>query len=251
MSPCLGSGSTCESHDNTFTCYCSTGRTGKFCEKLVDQADLAVASFTGRSLVTLRSPPSPGPAGSLALSVRPAKLRDCDLVTTEQFSLSLESGYVVLKSDGRLILRTPRPLTEGRWQELLLKTYRGDARLSVEGEAVQGEGLAAGGWQELEVGRGWRGCVKGLVVGHQPLSLVSRGEPFLLHREGLEECRCAGGCGEEQEEDMQGDQGDQGEEGEELRVRYRGELRTLKASKGEVLLDVLQPQAQASLQSQL
>ena len=79
VSPCLGPGSTCEEHDNTFTCYCAKvtiivtinnnnnntnnnntviiisykGRTGKFCEKVVAMADLVVAGFTGTSLVVV------------------------------------------------------------------------------------------------------------------------------------------------------------------------------------------------------
>ena len=54
-SPCLFGG-TCEAHDGTFTCFCTSDRTGDRCERQsVTDGDVAVASFDGRkSFVELR-----------------------------------------------------------------------------------------------------------------------------------------------------------------------------------------------------
>jgi len=187
VSPCLGPGSTCEEHDNTFTCYCAKGRTGKFCEKVIAMADLVVAGFTGSSLVVVRSPSSPNPGVSISLEVRPANL-DGVLISSSQFSLSLETGVPVLRSGGRQLLAARRPLRLHKWHSIRLSTYRGDARLSVQGQVATGSGLVDEELSALELGRNFHGCMRGLAIGHQPVSLVSPAEPLVQHSQGLEEC---------------------------------------------------------------
>jgi len=145
-SPCLGPGSTCESHDSTFTCYCSPGRSGKFCEKVTPQ-DLAVAGFSGRTLVTLRTPPSQGPAVSLTLRFRSRGMEGGVLVSTSQYSLTLEQGHLVLRSGESLILSTVSKLKAGVWYRVVLRTYREEARLTVGEEVVQG--VVQGGPQDI------------------------------------------------------------------------------------------------------
>lgn len=162
------------------------------------------------------------------------------LVSTSQYSLTLEQGHLVLRSGESLILSTVSKLKAGVWYRVVLRTYREEARLTVGEEVVQGVGLVSRYLGDtLEVGRGYMGCIEGLAVGHHTLSLVSGGEPFLVFREGLVECECQEqDCGGGQEGRMQGDQA-QGERGEGVRVRYRGKVRVLPATQGEVELDRL------------
>jgi len=264
VSPCLGPGSSCEEHDNTFTCYCAKGRTGKFCEKVIALADLVVAGFTGTSLVVVRSPSSPNPGVSISLEVKPAALNGV-LISSSQFTLSLETGVPVLRSGDRQLLSAHRPLRPHKWHSIRLSTYRGDARLSVQGQVVTGSGLV-GELSALELGRNFDGCMRGLAIGHQPVSLVSPAEPLVQHSQGLEECPCREGSCKDQGKrpckegacQLQGDQG-KGEEEEQsrrrkpqeqgvendnsdllVRVRYRGETRLLRPRGGKLELDSLQ-----------
>ena len=50
--PCDGGG-TCEEHDNTFTCFCPSDRTGDRCERRLSENDLRVPMFNGNSFVEL------------------------------------------------------------------------------------------------------------------------------------------------------------------------------------------------------
>ena len=52
QNPCQGGGS-CEEHDGTFTCFCTSDRTGDLCEKQLSENDVKVASFDGISFVEL------------------------------------------------------------------------------------------------------------------------------------------------------------------------------------------------------
>ena len=50
--PCDGGG-TCEEHDNTFTCFCPSDRTGDRCERRLSENDLRIPMFNGNSFVEL------------------------------------------------------------------------------------------------------------------------------------------------------------------------------------------------------
>ena len=43
----------CEEHDGTFTCFCTTDRTGDRCEKQLSENDIKVAQFSRHSFVEL------------------------------------------------------------------------------------------------------------------------------------------------------------------------------------------------------
>ena len=51
--PCLGGGS-CEEHDGTFTCFCTTDRTGERCERQLTDKDVQVPSFDGSAFVEMK-----------------------------------------------------------------------------------------------------------------------------------------------------------------------------------------------------
>ncbi len=52
--PCHG-GATCEDHDGTFTCFCTSDRTGDTCDRQLDHTDVHVAAFDGAAFVELKS----------------------------------------------------------------------------------------------------------------------------------------------------------------------------------------------------
>ena len=43
----------CEEHDGTFTCFCTSDRTGDKCEKRLSKNDIKVIQFDGKSFVEL------------------------------------------------------------------------------------------------------------------------------------------------------------------------------------------------------
>ena len=51
--PCLGGGS-CEEHDGTFTCFCTSDRTGERCERQLTDQDVQVPSFDGFAFVEMK-----------------------------------------------------------------------------------------------------------------------------------------------------------------------------------------------------
>lgn len=69
--PCLGGG-TCEAHDGTFTCFCTTDRTGERCERALSlsRGDVKVAGFDGASFVELRAVESAEHKFSLEMEFR-------------------------------------------------------------------------------------------------------------------------------------------------------------------------------------
>ena len=50
--PCEGGGM-CEEHDGTFTCFCTSDRTGDRCEKKLSAHDIKIAQFNRHSFVEL------------------------------------------------------------------------------------------------------------------------------------------------------------------------------------------------------
>ena len=51
--PCQGGGM-CEEHDGTFTCFCTSDRTGDRCEKELSEHDIKIAKFSRHSFVELQ-----------------------------------------------------------------------------------------------------------------------------------------------------------------------------------------------------
>ena len=204
LSPCQGGGS-CEPHDGTFTCYCVGGRGGQFCEKMmVGHSGHMVAHFSGQSYVRIRSVATGGPRTSIRIKIRPA-MRDGVILYSSMYpghnlSLALLGGHVQFRyhlGEDHLVLQSPQQVSLGSWHNLVLHTYHGDAMLKVDSDdPVMGSleaGRITGLGAELVIGgvegqEGYRGCLAGLKIGHQPVSLVSHREPLLVEREGVGEC---------------------------------------------------------------
>ena len=209
-SPCEGGGS-CEEHDGTFTCYCTEGRLGRFCEKKIENTNSSVASFHGRSFVKLKSVPNSSLRVSIRFSFRTFRSSGVLFFSGEEHGGDhgdkLEIGVVgdhvhLSYSIGGVLvtLSSPQPVLLGAWHSVTVQRYRGDGMLSVDGRSAvtgsTGGSLARqylgnysyiGGVQGSDR-RGLEGCVKDLRYGLQHVSLVSSAEPLLLSSVGVGEC---------------------------------------------------------------
>ena len=207
-SPCLGGGS-CESHDGTFTCYCTEGRTGQFCEKAVDKADIQTAGFTGQSFVMIKNPAMTGPRSSVVMRFKPLKEDGVIMFSTSDndqsvrnISLSLRSGFVEFRykePSGHLTLLSSSRIVPGYWHSLSLHTYHGDAMLQLDQEdpvlGTFGRGKISGlgprvniGGKTPESADGYHGCVSHLRLGQHSVSFNSPRGSLLLESEGLTSC---------------------------------------------------------------
>ena len=211
-SPCLGGGS-CESHDGTFTCYCTVGRWGQYCEKVVSSSPRGRmgGQFSGQSYVKVKSVGTVGPRTSITVKFRPVE-RDgvmmFSYLDSGNISLSLVGGHVQFRyhlGGDHLVLQSPYQVTLKYWHNLILQTYHADVMLKLDTQepilgSLQGGKLAGlgsevfiGGVYQSGMELGFQGCLKGVKFGHQTFSLVSELEPLLIEQRGVEEC----GGGEE------------------------------------------------------
>ena len=212
-SPCEGGG-TCEEHDGTFTCYCTQGRLGKFCQERIGDTAVRVAAFSGQSFVRLRQVQSSVVRTDIRMRFRTFARSGLLLHSSEQgpgkegdkLEISVVDYQIQLayRLGGlSVIITSPEPILPGTWHRLHVQRYRGDGQLRVDGrDPVHGQ--AVGSRASLKLGnysyvggvpdsgaelvQGLEGCVKHLKLGLQPVSLVSSAEPLLLSSQGVGEC---------------------------------------------------------------
>lgn len=213
-SPCLAGG-TCEEHDGTFTCYCGPGRAGKLCEETLENFNISVPAFHGKSFIQL-SGGRPGLGGlrsDLRLEFR-TFLSSCLLYHSpggsrrpgDSLSLSVREKYLELHfslSGSSLVLRSEVPVRLGAWHSVRAGRYRSQAMLQLDDlPPVTGESQSSLATLDLAhisyLGHspslplpGLQGCVRSLQLGR---TMVSLGWSV---SQGVTECQshpCTGTC---------------------------------------------------------
>ncbi|XP_023334989.1 pikachurin [Eurytemora carolleeae] len=214
--PCEAGG-TCEEHDGTFTCYCSSDRSGKYCEKAKQVQE---AGFSGASYVTLRYLPSSVTSTTLDLEIKPYSPDGILLIARQNqngkgdfFSIYLKKGHVEVKYDlgsGPVTLTSSTPVNLGAWNKLAVKRYRQDCMVALNGgepvtSSARGRnkslnlrsyafigGIPASNFSGIfgMVGttENFQGCIREVGTRGRGISLVSDSEPLLLSSHNISEC---------------------------------------------------------------
>ena len=137
-------GGTCDEHDGTFTCHCTRGRSGKYCEIETDTRDLE-AGFTGQSFIRLSPIIKSVTRTSVELSFRTFFNEGIIVLwlgKTDWMSIAVNGGYVEVRYElgsGPASLVSSTPVTLGQWHDLVFRRYHRDAMLQIDrGEPVQG-----------------------------------------------------------------------------------------------------------------
>jgi len=186
-SPCEGGG-TCESHDGTFTCYCTKERTGKYCERLLEAAVTeSVAGFSGQSRVTLINSnyKQLTPKYSVSFKFKPLSGEGV-IVHSGDTMLALHNGHLQF-SYNSLVVQSSYPLTLNTWHEVNLQTYHADVMMQVQGERLMGrleqgridalmETVYIGGLGPITTQSplpGYTGCVAEMMIDNNHVSLTS------------------------------------------------------------------------------
>ena len=195
-SPCQA-GATCEEHDGTFTCYCTPGRAGKLCEETLENFNISVPAFHGKSFIQLSGGRADlaGLRSDLRLEFR-TFLSSCLLYHSpggqrrsgDSLSLSVVDKYLQLSftlSGSTLRLSSEVPVRLGAWHSVRLGRYRTQAMLQLDNfPPVTGETQSSLSTLDLAhisyLGHspslplpGLQGCVRSLQLGRKKVSLSS------------------------------------------------------------------------------
>ena len=130
--PCNGGGS-CEEHDNTFTCYCPTDRTGERCERRLSENDLRIPNFNGNSFVELLPMENPSHKVSVEIEFKAYNSEGILLFAQQDskmgndfISIHLKEGFVEFTFDlgtGPARIRHPRKIKLGQWHKVQAKRW--------------------------------------------------------------------------------------------------------------------------------
>ena len=214
-SPCQAGGS-CEEHDGTFSCYCTAGRGGQFCEESLD-TNLTVPAFHGKSFIQLELG-RPGLSGLRAdLRLEFKTFLSTSLIyhspgghrrTGDFLSLSVREKHVELSfslSGSTLSLTSEGSVVLGRWHTVRVQRYKTHAMLQLDSlPPVTGETQSSLstldlapvshlGYSPSHPLPGLQGCVRSLQVGRRLVSLVTS----VWRAEGVTECDshpCTASC---------------------------------------------------------
>ena len=130
--PCDGGGS-CEEHDNTFTCFCPTDRTGERCERRLSENDLRIPNFNGNSFVELLPMENPSHKVSVEIEFKAYNSEGILLFAQQDskmgndfISIHLKEGFVEFTFDlgtGPARIRHPRKIKLGQWHKVQAKRW--------------------------------------------------------------------------------------------------------------------------------
>ena len=252
-SPCEGGG-TCESHDGTFTCYCTKQRSGQYCETELGTGDSGqVLGFTGRSRLSLlrADQKSHSPRYSVSFKVKPLSGEGV-LLHSGDTIIALHNGHLQFShgdnvSSG-LVLQSSRPVTLNTWVQVDIQTYHSDVMLVLgDTERVRGryeEGRLETLAETLHLGAlgggdgvslpGFTGCLSELVIAGSPVSL----------QHNIMEARDLVECGQVTASLMVSDQAEAEDlivfdEEKQVRVRNRLDRRSLIEKKSSLSFELL------------
>ena len=145
FSPCEEGGS-CEEHDHTFTCHCTPGRAGRYCEISEDTRNTE-AGFTGDSFISLYPDISSVTRTSLELSFRSFSEQGIILLWlghTDWMSVAVVRGYVEVRYElgsGVSVMVSSSPVVLGQWHRLVFRRYHRDGMMQLDqGEVVKTRG---------------------------------------------------------------------------------------------------------------
>ena len=252
-SPCEGGG-TCESHDGTFTCYCTKQRSGPYCETELGPGDAGqVTGFTGQSRLSLlrAEQKSHSPRYSLSFKLKPVSGEGV-LLHSGATIIALHNGHLQFShgtnASSGLVLQSRSPVRLNSWQQVEIQTYHSDVMLVLEGsERLRGryeEGRLETLGETLHLGAlgggdgvslpGYTGCLSELLIAGTPVSLQQN----ILETRDLVE------CAEVTASLMVSDQAEAEDvivfdEQKQIRVRNRVDRRSLLEKKSSVSLELL------------
>ena len=136
FSPCEQGGS-CEEHDGTFTCHCTPGHTGRYCEVEADTRDQE-AGFIGQSYIRLSPPTNTVTRTSIEFEFR-TFYKDGILLLwlghTDWMSIVIIGGHVEVRYElgsGPAGLVSPAPVVLGQWHKLVFRRYHRDGMLQLD-----------------------------------------------------------------------------------------------------------------------
>lgn len=159
--PCNGGG-TCEEHDNTYTCFCPTDRTGERCERRLSENDLRVPMFSGNSFVELLPLENVEHKLSIEMEFKVHSLEGILLYAQQGptfkegqdfVSLAIVDGHVELRYDlgtGKAVIRTPRRVRLGYWHTIQAKRWHRDGMLKLD-DNENTDGHSRGSLRSLDI----------------------------------------------------------------------------------------------------
>ena len=259
-SPCQGGG-TCESHDGTFTCYCTKQRSGQYCETELGPGERGqVTGFTGQSRLSLLRAEQKihSPRYSVSFKLKPVSGEGV-LVHSGDTIIALHNGHLQFShgnnASSGLVLQSRSPVRLNSWHQVDIQTYHSDVLLVLEGsERLRGryEGgrletlgetlhLGALGGEAVSL-PGYTGCLSELVIAGTPVSLHQN----IIESRGLVE------CAELTASLMVSDQAEaedviEFDEEKQVRVRNRVDRRSLLEKKTSVSFELLTEDREGNL----
>lgn len=260
-SPCEGGG-TCESHDGTFTCFCTKQRSGQYCEIELGPGDRGhVTGFTGQSRLSLRraEQKSHSPSYSVSFKLKPVSGEGV-VLHSGQTIIALHNGHLQFShghnvSSG-LVVQSSSPVTLNTWLQVEIQTYHSDVMLVLEHtERLRGryeDGRLETLAETLHLGAmgggdgsslpGFTGCLSELLIAGTPVSLQHN----IIEARDLVECPelTASLMLSDQAE---ADEGIVFDEEKQIRVMNRVDRRTLSEKKSSVSFELLTEDSEGDL----
>ena len=224
--PCYGD-STCEEHDGTFTCFCTSDRTGDRCERALTSSDISVPQFADSTAsVELTELENVEHKFSLEVEFK-ARASDGVIMFAQQYSdgsgdfisLCLVQNHLEFRynlGDGVVVMRTAKKIKLGTWHRAQAKRWHKDGMLKLDGHDNI-DGQSPGSQRSLDVlqttsvgnlfpedaqnelilenlglasskDASFRGCIRKFKLGYREVKIQSPSDPMVLSRIGLTEC---------------------------------------------------------------